>query len=403
MAPRSKSKSTTVFIVVSSAGIDSVHADLALAQSYAIAARQAGHTSVRTEVYTVIDASNAPAPVSAPVSAVEPAPTAAQAVPTEAKKDATAADTVAASEPSTEAPPTIPVIPAATPAKPKSEAKSKDAKVKEPKSETKPKDAKVKESKSSGRGRPKDDGKAKSESTATASAPAASGSLESTSSVAQPSSSPKTAPATAVAATPSKTASTPAKTTSTSEKTSSKTIPAEDQRAANAKKSTKSALEDLPTNIQSLLSNGSDTLTGLLVVVTGIPPVSLPFLHSPLGSWRRDLSLSLHPLLHTPIQILTKHTQTLGRKNTEKLVEAHGGKLGKSITGKTNLVVLGNDAGPKKLEQINELRIATLDEDGLVRRLEGMSVRFPFLFWGMGCLWEQGGREGCVCVCVMVC
>lgn len=64
-------------------------------------------------------------------------------------------------------------------------------------------------------------------------------------------------------------------------------------------------------------------------------------------------------------------------------MENHGGKLGKSITGKTNLVVLGNDAGPKKLEQISELKIVTIDEDALVRKLEGMLLALfthPSLF-----------------------
>ena len=39
-------------------------------------------------------------------------------------------------------------------------------------------------------------------------------------------------------------------------------------------------------------------------------------------------------------------------------------------------MVLGNDAGPKKLEQINELKIVTLDEEGLVRKLEGMFLLY---------------------------
>ena len=52
-------------------------------------------------------------------------------------------------------------------------------------------------------------------------------------------------------------------------------------------------------------------------------------------------------------------------------------------------MVLGNDAGPKKLEQISELKIVTIDEDALVRKLEGMfSVRVFFFYsklfiWGM--------------------
>jgi len=116
----------------------------------------------------------------------------------------------------------------------------------------------------------------------------------------------------------------------------SKTKPAAEQRAANSAKgkATKSANEDLPENVQHLLANPSTALAGFIVVVTGVPP-------------------------------------TIGRKNAEKLVETHGGKLGKSITGKTSYVVLGNDAGPKKLEQIEQHNIETLDEDALIELLEG--------------------------------
>ncbi|TVY86349.1 Replication factor C subunit, partial [Lachnellula willkommii] len=118
-----------------------------------------------------------------------------------------------------------------------------------------------------------------------------------------------------------------------------KTKPAAEQRAANSAKGakgtkSKSADEDLPENVQHLLANPSTALSGFIVVVTGVPP-------------------------------------TIGRKTAEKLVETHGGKLGKSITGKTNYVVLGNDAGPKKLEQIEQHNIDTLDEDGLIELLEG--------------------------------
>lgn len=61
---------------------------------------------------------------------------------------------------------------------------------------------------------------------------------------------------------------------------------------------------------------------------------------------------------------------TLQRKNAEKLVANYGGKLVKSISKNTSFVVLGNDAGPKKLEQIEEIGIETLDEDAFIAMLE---------------------------------
>lgn len=104
--------------------------------------------------------------------------------------------------------------------------------------------------------------------------------------------------------------------------------PAE-QRAANAEKPDKATDANLPENVKRLLASSGDALSGLTVVVTGVPP-------------------------------------TLGRKNAEILVTSYGGKLTKSLSKNTNYVVVGNDAGPKKLEQIEDLGIETLDEDALI-------------------------------------
>lgn len=108
--------------------------------------------------------------------------------------------------------------------------------------------------------------------------------------------------------------------------------PAE-QRAANAEKPDKALDSDLPDNVKKLLAGTGDALSGYTVVVTGVPPM-------------------------------------LSRKNAEKLVTNYGGKLTKSLSKNTNYVVVGNDAGPKKLEQIEDLGIETLDEDALIAMLE---------------------------------
>lgn len=112
-----------------------------------------------------------------------------------------------------------------------------------------------------------------------------------------------------------------------------KTKSPEEQRADNAKKPGKAADSDLSDNVKALLAGSGDIFSGMTVVVTGVPP-------------------------------------TLGRKNAEKLVEAYGAKLGKSISKNTRYVVVGNDAGPKKLEQIAELGIETLDEAALLQMVE---------------------------------
>jgi BRCT domain type II-containing protein len=108
--------------------------------------------------------------------------------------------------------------------------------------------------------------------------------------------------------------------------------PAE-QRAENAKKTKKGPDEDLPDNIKALLEGSGDSLSGKTIVVTGVPP-------------------------------------TLGRKHTEALVTKYGGHLTKSLSKNTSLVVVGNDAGPTKLEKIEELGLQTMDEDEFVAMLE---------------------------------
>jgi replication factor C subunit 1 len=117
-------------------------------------------------------------------------------------------------------------------------------------------------------------------------------------------------------------------------KAAKKTKTPAEQRADNAEKPGKPTDEDLPENIKRLLAGHGDALAGMTIVVSGVPP-------------------------------------TIGRKNTEKLVKDYGGKLTSSLSKNTSYVVLGNDAGPKKLEKIEELGIETLDEDELVAMLEG--------------------------------
>ena len=79
-----------------------------------------------------------------------------------------------------------------------------------------------------------------------------------------------------------------------------------------------------------------------------------------------------------PLFVVTGVPPTLQRKHAEQLVMNYGGKLVKSVSKNTSFVVLGNDAGPKKLEQIEELGIETLDEDAFVALLEtGGGVKRP--------------------------
>ncbi|CAJ0869991.1 3413_t:CDS:10 [Entrophospora sp. SA101] len=56
---------------------------------------------------------------------------------------------------------------------------------------------------------------------------------------------------------------------------------------------------------------------------------------------------------------------SITREKAQDLVKQHGGRVTTSISKKTSFVVVGEDAGPAKLEKIKTLKIPTLDEDGL--------------------------------------
>ncbi|OCT48022.1 Replication factor C subunit 1 [Cladophialophora carrionii] len=63
--------------------------------------------------------------------------------------------------------------------------------------------------------------------------------------------------------------------------------------------------------------------------------------------------------------VFTGVLNTLGRDEGQNLVKQYGGKVTTAPSTKTSYVVLGSDAGPKKLETIRKLGIKTINEDGL--------------------------------------
>ena len=61
---------------------------------------------------------------------------------------------------------------------------------------------------------------------------------------------------------------------------------------------------------------------------------------------------------------------TLGREEGQELVKRYGGKVTTGPSRNTSYVILGNDAGPKKIETIKKLGIPTIDEQGLFALIE---------------------------------
>ncbi|QPG74296.1 hypothetical protein FOA43_001622 [Brettanomyces nanus] len=62
----------------------------------------------------------------------------------------------------------------------------------------------------------------------------------------------------------------------------------------------------------------------------------------------------------------------IGREECERLASQYGAKVTKSISGRTGVVVIGRDAGPKKVTLIKQKHIKCIDEDGFIQLLAKM-------------------------------
>jgi DNA ligase (NAD+) len=58
---------------------------------------------------------------------------------------------------------------------------------------------------------------------------------------------------------------------------------------------------------------------------------------------------------------------TFSRDDLKKAIEDNGGKVGSSISAKTNYVVAGDNMGPAKLEKANQLKISIINEDDFIK------------------------------------
>ena len=63
--------------------------------------------------------------------------------------------------------------------------------------------------------------------------------------------------------------------------------------------------------------------------------------------------------------VFTGQLQRIGREQGQSLVKEYGGKVTTAPSKKTSYVVLGEDAGPKKLQTIKDFSLKVINEDGL--------------------------------------
>jgi replication factor C subunit 1 len=92
----------------------------------------------------------------------------------------------------------------------------------------------------------------------------------------------------------------------------------------------------------------------------------------PAGAGTKEVPVGAENCLTGLAFVFTGVLDTLGREEGQALVKRYGGKVTTAPSSKTSYVVLGNEAGPKKLETIAKLHLKTINEDGLfelIRRL----------------------------------
>lgn len=73
--------------------------------------------------------------------------------------------------------------------------------------------------------------------------------------------------------------------------------------------------------------------------------------------------------------VFTGILQSLERNQAQDLVKQYGGKVTTAPSKNTSYVVLGEQAGPKKIEKIGKLGIKTIDEDGLLKMIAVMPAQ----------------------------
>ncbi len=70
--------------------------------------------------------------------------------------------------------------------------------------------------------------------------------------------------------------------------------------------------------------------------------------------------------------VFTGVLPNLPRDDAENLAKKYGAKVTKSISSKTSVVVLGEEAGPSKVRKIKQLKIKAITEDGFIQLIKGM-------------------------------
>lgn len=92
----------------------------------------------------------------------------------------------------------------------------------------------------------------------------------------------------------------------------------------------------------------------------------------PLSSGSVDIPEAQPNCLSGLTIVFTGVLPNLERGDAESLAKKYGAKVPKSILGKTSLVVIGDEAGPSKVQKIKKMKIKAISEQGFIQLLQSM-------------------------------
>lgn len=93
---------------------------------------------------------------------------------------------------------------------------------------------------------------------------------------------------------------------------------------------------------------------------------------APLAAGSADIPVGAENCLAGLTFVFTGVLASIGREEGQSLVKQYGGKVTTAPSKKTSYVVIGADAGPKKLETIHKLGIKTISEEGLFALIKSL-------------------------------
>ena len=84
-----------------------------------------------------------------------------------------------------------------------------------------------------------------------------------------------------------------------------------------------------------------------------------------------EVSTSVSNILEGKVFVVSGVFEVYSRDDLKKAIEDNGGKVGSSISAKTNYVIAGSNMGPAKLEKANQLKIEIIDEYKFQQMING--------------------------------